>query len=81
MQCNKYEEINGVQRFKATSLDKPSAYDFSASPATITIPRKALERELRRTIEETMLEGGMIAELAANCMKALDADELISEHA
>ena len=70
-----YEEVHGVRRYRATNLNlEETGYDYSASPECITIPRKTLERELQRIIEEAMIEGGAIVNLAACCMKALDAD-------
>ena len=66
-------EINGVRRFEAT-CDGESLYNYANAGESITIPRRLLEREIRRIIEEAMVEGGMITDLANNCMMALDAD-------
>ncbi len=68
-----YVEINGVKRYEST-CDGESLYDKKKINDCITIPRSLLEREIRRIIEEAMVEGGMITDLAERCMVALDAD-------
>lgn len=68
-----YVDINGVWRYD-TKNDSPCDYDFASMPETITIPRRLLEREIRRTITEALVEGGFRNVLAKNCMHAVDAD-------
>ena len=65
--------INGMKRLVST-CDAPSLYDYASSPEYITVPRRFLEREIRRVIEESLTSGGRISELACDCMCAIDAD-------
>ena len=69
-----YKVINGVLRYDIPIEASESLYDFSKKPQYIVIPRRILDRELRRIIGEAIEEGGIIDELALNCMLALDAD-------
>ncbi len=66
----KYAEINGVWRIRATSLSLPSKY----TDERMTVPKALLERELRRVIEECMVHGGEIEDLASRCMRSIEAD-------
>lgn len=69
-----FEVINGVKRLVATSENLPSLYDYENFPEYITVPRRLLEREIRRVLEESLIAGGSIPELACDCMYAIDAD-------
>lgn len=69
------ETINGVERFKPTRPSK-SLYDHRLAYTHITIERRTLEREIFRVIEDSMVNGGQINEIALRCMTALDADAL-----
>ena len=75
-EMDSHEVINGVKRYNAT-CNSASLYDFRSEFEYITISRRVLDRELRRTIEETMLGDGQINELTLQCMTALDADALV----
>jgi hypothetical protein len=77
------ETINGVTRFKATCLKDgrftDSVYDHFHAYKNITVSRRTLEREICRTIEEMMYNGGTLRELSLRCMTALDADALAEQ--
>ena len=80
MDESKYVTINGVRRFECTCAS-PSMYDFFHAYENITVSRYTLEREVRRIIEDAMVNGGQIAELSMSCMTALDADSLAEQRA
>ncbi len=67
-------------RFKAKCLRdgcfNDSLYDHFHAYENIIVSRRTLEREICRTIEESMANGGTIGELALRCMTALDADAI-----
>ena len=69
------ECMNGVVRLKATSLSLASKY---SDESIITVPKRLLEREIRRIIEETMVYGGGIEELTCCCISAIEADVALS---
>ena len=62
--------LNGVVRLNATSLSLESHYPDES----ITVPKRLLEREIRRTIEECMIYGGGIEDLTCRCISGIEAD-------
>lgn len=60
--------------FVPTSLGQTSLYDYASQKEFITVRRKDLERCLRTIIERTMCRGGIITEIARDCMVMLDAE-------
>jgi hypothetical protein len=66
--------INGVVRYDTPLDDSESLYEFSKKPNFIVVPRRLLDRELRRIIQEAIEIGGEPNELSLDCMLAIDAD-------
>ena len=54
-------------------LALPSLYDHANHPEFIAVKRLDLEACIRVALEQAMTRGGLITELARDCMVAIDA--------
>ena len=69
-----YQVINGVRRF-VSDCNCKSKYDFTDKPEYILVPRRMLEREVRRVIEEVVVVGDVsIPDVSRRFITSLDAD-------
>jgi hypothetical protein len=65
------ENINGVLRLNATSLSLDSKYPDDVN---LIVPKRLLEREIRRILEECMVHGGGIDDMTCRCISGIEAD-------
>jgi len=70
----KYQVINGARRF-VPDCKCDSKYEYANKSEYILVPRRMLEKEVRRVIEEVFVVGGVsIPDVSRRFMISLDAD-------